>query len=217
MPDLCQSMTSNVGTRNQCVVCRCPETADIIGPGGERSSVLLRPLISCLVILTFLTLAACGPGGSGDSAGRERPPSDASAIRGFDLASDPAAQTLVQQVGGTIDVAAVIYADVTGDRREEAIVPVGSGGTMSNMAYLVYRLEDGKPQVVLTRTADRATAGGLSVNAEDGVLQEIRGVYGDEDPLCCPSQLRLTSFRWDGTRLLVASERVEKQENAGKY
>jgi hypothetical protein len=50
--------------------------------------------------------------------------------------------------------------------------------------------------------------------AEEGVLHESRGVYGAEDPLCCPSQLRETTFRWDGDALQVDEERLEQQAPA---
>jgi hypothetical protein len=110
----------------------------------------------------------------------------------------------------------VLYADLTGDRREEAIVPVTSQGTLGNIAYLVFRLDSGKPDVVLTRTVDKSSASGLQMTAEDGVLLETRGVYGPEDAFCCPSQLRETTFRWDGSQLQVLSEDLVQQPPRAK-
>ena len=37
------------------------------------------------------------------------------------------------------------------------------------------------------------------------------GVMGPSDPLCCPSELRTTTFRWDGNHLQVESETTQKQ------
>jgi len=84
---------------------------------------------------------------------------------------------------------------------------------LGNLAYLVFTLRDSAPTLVLSRTVDRATAGGLRMAVEDDKLVETAGEFGPEDPLCCPSLLRKTTFRWDGTRLQV--EREEKVPNPG--
>jgi hypothetical protein len=105
---------------------------------------------------------------------------------------------------------------VTGDQREDAIVPVTSQGTLGNIGYLVFELEDGKPRLILTRTVDRTAASGLQMSADAGVLLETRGVFGPDDPFCCPSQLRETTFRWDGTRLQVDSEVLVQQDPGPK-
>ena len=159
---------------------------------------------------------ACGSGGErGSSAGSL--PGDATAIRSVDFEALPAARTLLDQLGsGNVDKASTLYADLTGDRREEAIVPVTSQGTLGNIAYLVLRLDSGKPEVVLTRTVDKSSAGGLQMSVDAGVLQETRGVYGPEDPFCCPSQLRETRFQWDGSRLQVETETLVQQPPGAK-
>src|SRR5690606_12658276 len=105
---------------------------------------------------------------------------------------------------------AVTFADLTGDEREEAIVPVTSDGTLGNIAYLVFTLDDGAPRDILTRTMDRTTASGIVMDVENGILTETVGIYGAEDPLCCPSELRLTTFRWDGNELQVEREETAK-------
>jgi hypothetical protein len=162
--------------------------------GGQRSSALLKPLFWLILPLSVF-VAACG--------------SDAEAIRQVDLELLPQAKALLDQLGsGKIDKAATLYADLTGDRREEAVVPVTSQGTLGNIAYLVLKLDSGKPEVVLTRTMDKTSASGLQMSIDDGVLQETRGVFGPEDPFCCPSQLRETTFHWDGSELQVESEQL---------
>jgi len=128
-----------------------------------------------------------------------------------------ATQSMIGQLGsGAVDAEAILYADVTGDQREEAIVPVTSQGTMGNVGYLVFTLDSGKPEVVLTRTVDRTSASGLQMSVTDGVLLETRAVYGSDDPLCCPSQLRETTFRWDGSLLQVDKEELVDQEPGPK-
>ena len=136
-------------------------------------------------------------------------PADSGAIRQVDLTKTAALQNAVRQVGGgDIDLKAIVYADLTGDRREEAVVPVDSGGTLGNIAYLVFTMRGGAPALILTRTPGRSSAGGLKMVVEAGKLVEIAAEYGPQDPLCCPSALRRTTFRWDGLTLQV--EREEK-------
>ena len=118
---------------------------------------------------------------------------------------------LSQSGSGRLEPGTVVYGDVTGDRREDALVPIASGGTLGNTAYLVFVPNAGNAGLVLTRTVDRSSAGGLKMTIEDGVLVETTAVYGNEDPLCCPSGLRRTTFRWDGSRLQVAREEQVKQ------
>jgi hypothetical protein len=116
------------------------------------------------------------------------------------------ALALRQTGSGSVDPRAVVYADVTGDRREEAIVPVDSGGSLGNLAYLVFTLRSGSPALVLIRTLDRSSAGGLKMTVDDGSLVETAAEYGPQDAFCCPSVLKQTTFRWDGTGLQVARE-----------
>jgi hypothetical protein len=119
---------------------------------------------------------------------------------------------MLSQVGsGRLEPGTVVYGDVTGDLREEALVPIASGGTLGNIAYLVFVPDQGGAELVLTRTLDRSSAGGLKLAVEDGVLVETAAVYQGDDPLCCPSALRLTTFRWDGSRLQVDREEQVRQ------
>ena len=126
-------------------------------------------------------------------------------------------QTALRQIGsGDVDVKGIIYADLTGDGREDAVVPVTSGGTVGNIAYFVYTLQYGAPQMILTRRLEKGSAGGLKMSIVDGKLTETAAEYGAEDPLCCPSALRRTTFRWDGKQLQVEREVSEKATPTAK-
>ncbi len=133
-------------------------------------------------------------------------PADAGAIRNLDFSQQPAVKNLIAQFGGELDPKSIIYADLTGDLRDEAIVPISSGGTLGNLAYVVFMMKGGTPTVILTRTIDRSSRSGLQMDVENGTLVESVGQYGPEDPLCCPTYLRKTYFRWDGTSLQVDRE-----------
>jgi hypothetical protein len=179
----------------------------------------LRLLLHVLVAGVLAFGAACGSGAGDEPERTPAPvptPADFNAIRSVDLQSLPDTQSLLQRLGsGRVATEAVLYEDLTGDMREEAVVPITSDGTLGNIAYLVYTMHGDDPQLILSRTMDLTTPSGLSMSIDDfGALVETAGVYGNEDPLCCPSQLRLTTFRWDGSALQVAGE--QKQDNPNK-
>lgn len=145
------------------------------------------------------------------------PPADAALIQGIDLSRNADVQMAQQQASNALlDPKTVVYADVTGDQRDEAIVPLSSGGTLGNVAYVVLTMRNNAPVVVLSRTTDRSSAGGLRMTVEAGQLIETVGEFGPEDPLCCPSMLRRTTFRWDGSKLQVAGEEHVVNPNAPK-
>jgi hypothetical protein len=175
----------------------------------------LRPLALVSIICCALYAAACGSGGVERAEDQVSTPADTASIRQLDLPAAPATQTLLLQLAsGAVDEAAIIYADLTGDLREEAVVPVTSQGTLGNIAYIVLRLDAGKTEPILTRTLDRFARSGLKMSVQDGILLESAGVYGNDDPLCCPSLLRVTSFRWDGALLQVEREERVAQPSA---
>ena len=76
---------------------------------------------------------ACGNGGESEDTSHQQP-EDARAIRAIDFEQVDALQELVAQLGtSAIETAAILFADLTGDQREEAIVPVTSQGPLGNV------------------------------------------------------------------------------------
>jgi hypothetical protein len=182
----------------------------MIEAAGEWSSVLLRHtrfLKTVIFTSIAVLLAACGSGADeravppGDAT-----PADAAAIQRVDFTTQPDVQRLTTQVAGSVEPRDILFSDLTGDGRDEAVVPVSSGGTAGNLAFLVFTMRSGQPLLVLTRTLDRGSAGGIEPMVEDGRLFELAPEYGPSDPFCCPSVLKRTVFRWDGSMLQVAGE-----------
>jgi len=184
----------------------------------------LRPFLRLFLILlpcSLVLAAACGSGDEEEPEGTPTPiptPADFAAIRDVDFASLPETLDQLQRLGsGSVATDEVFYEDLTGDLREDAVVPITSNGTLGNVAYLIFTLRSGVPELILTRTMDGTTASGLVMGMDDfGALTETVGLYANEDPLCCPSQLRLTTFRWDGSALQVDGEQKEDNPDKGK-
>ena len=181
--------------------------------------MLRRTAVTMLVLAALI--AACG-GGGGDDATPTSPaetpaataaasPGPSSLIRRLDLPTLDAVQALLKTTGGIYVQGSVLYADLTGDDAEEAVVPVSSGGTLGDVAFLVLMLGD---NVLETPLTVRPEAGGsLSVSIEGGQLVVIEPMPGPDDPECCPSQLRRTVYAWDGDSLEIES--VETVESLG--
>lgn len=188
-------------------------------PTGLAFALTLWVTLGCVV-------AACGGSGAGSSTATSTTPPVASStaaaplssqtvatprtprtIRSFDLASDANVQQLVRETGGEFVPGEVIYADLTGDGDDEAIVPIDSGGTAGTIAYIVLT---GGPDgtIALLRHLPNPDVPGVSVRVEGRKLIETMPVYGQDDPNCCPSKLRVTEYRWDGTTLGQDSMRI---------
>lgn len=132
-------------------------------------------------------------------------------IQAVDFSEVPAVQTLLEDSGGRLLPQETIFADLTGDGAEEAVVPISSGGSGGNVAYAVFGYRGGDLKELLAVTP---AAGRVTVVVEDGVLVDTQPVYAPEDPLCCPSQLLHTYYRWNGSELVVDHETTETVPSA---
>ena len=105
-----------------------------------------------------------------------------------------------------------IYADITGDGVEEAVVSVASGGTAGNLAVFVFGYgPGGLSELLREHPPDEALGGHIRARVESGQLILSWPIYGPDDPNCCPSQgFRVRYYLWDGSAL--ALEREEQQE-----
>ena len=134
-------------------------------------------------------------------------------IRQIDVKSVPDVKKAVTDSGGQINAASVVYADVTGDGIDEAIVPVSSGGTMGDIGFLVLSPAGDATKTLLKEfPADQR---GLSVALDAGKIVMTQPVPGPDDPNCCPSMLRRTTYAWNGAALAIESVQTETNPNGG--
>jgi hypothetical protein len=184
-------------------------------------------IIAGSLVLAVFAFAACGGDGDGGAATptaqptrpatpiRTPPPRRTPAvdIREIDLEALPEVQAAIEETGGLFVQTDVTYADLTGDGFDEAIAPIASGGTLGNLGFFVVTVNGTEPDVLLSEFPTES--GGVAVSIEDGKLVMTQPVYGPDDPECCPSSLRRTTYAWNGTALAVEDVRTEPNPAAG--
>lgn len=181
-----------------------------------------------LVALAALVAACGGGGGNGDATPSVSPPTteetrtatgtvvatpaegpsptQAPDIRQEDLTEQPGLRDFVAGAGGEASGDRITYVDLTNDGVEDAVVPVSSGGEGGDIAVFVFGYGPGGLQELLQVVPEDRS---LSASVVDGVLTVAEPVFAPGDPLCCPSEIRTTTYGWDGNRLVVSDQTVE--------
>jgi hypothetical protein len=136
-------------------------------------------------------------------------------IRRIDLGKDAAVTSLLSDTGGKLVASEVLFADLTGDGVEEAVVPADSGGTLGDMAFVVLAPDGAGVKLLLREFPQGAAAAGLAVRVEGGKLIMTQPVPGPDDPECCPTQLRDTTYEWDGGALKAGAVRTFPNPTGG--
>lgn len=116
-------------------------------------------------------------------------------------------KTLLRSDGGFVNPR-VTFAELTGDRRQDAVVLVSSGGAAGDVAAYVFSVDgarDGQLRPVyrgqgLFRASARITRGVVTVRVPQ---------WRPGDELCCPGSVREQDLRWDRRRsaFVVAATR----------
>lgn len=186
---------------------------------------MLRRL-SLIAMAGLAIAAACGGDGGDDD---ESTPTEAAAtatsdpgetptidssIRTLDLESNEDVAAIVADAGGSLVQSSVLYADLTRDGVEEAIVPVSSGGTLGDVAFVVLTPDGGGAKTLLKEQPEATMGLALDVDA-DGDLIVTEPVPGPDDPECCPSMLRRTTYSWNGAALALESVETVPNPDAG--
>ncbi len=132
-------------------------------------------------------------------------------IREVDLAQQADVEALLQRLGGEVSQEDVLYADLTGDGREEAIVPISSGGTAGNLALIVLGYRGGELVALLSEVP---AEGSVQVQLEDHHLVEVLPVYSAGDTPGFPSRIKKVHYIWKDGALAVDREDVVDNPNA---
>ncbi len=195
--------------------------------------MMRRPPLAALslIVLAALAFAACRSSSSADQTptpGHGTVPSSSAvatstapgptatpsrAIRLLDLKNSPPVQKVIAESGGQLVPAEVVYADLTGDGAEDAVVPISSGGTLGDIAFVVLGATGGNTRTLVSEYPKGGR--GLSVVVFGNKLVVTEAIPGPDDPECCPSQLRKTIYGWNGVTLAIESISTEPNPNAG--
>src|SRR3954452_4218488 len=124
-----------------------------------------------------------------------------------DRQTSSAIKTLLRSGGGFVD-GGVGFHDLTGDKRDDAIVRVQSGGAAGAVAVYVFSTANrkgGKLRVIFrSQSLMRA-----STHVSRGVLSYTTARYDPGDELCCPARLSQSTLGWSRReRRLRVRERV---------
>jgi hypothetical protein len=188
-------------------------------------------IVAALPVLVGLAAlaAACGGGGANGTAtpsasppatgdartatvtvaatpGDVASPTPAPDIRQEDLPEQLGLQDFLAGAGGEVDADRITYGDLTSNGVEEAVVSVSSGGEGGDIAVFVYGYGAGGLEELLRVIPENRS---LSASVVDGALTVTEPVFAAGDPLCCPSEIRTTTYGWDGSNLTVTHQTTE--------
>ena len=106
--------------------------------------------------------------------------------------------------GGIPDLDQLVYGDFDGDCREEAALPLFSGGTAGNIGFIVYRYATPRPTLIAWGDGYKL---GVSVAANRLVVSNA--LYNGWEPNCCASGRSYDTYRLSGNTLVLVSSRTE--------
>jgi hypothetical protein len=158
----------------------------------------MRRLLPALVLL----LVVAAPALAGPHLSRSQ-------VRSYLLASPGVSaqiKSTIRQGGFHAGVDRLLFADLTGDGRAETVVTIFSGGTAGDIAF--YVLAGAGSGLHSIKSSNHEYKVGVKIVG--GRLQVTRPLYGASDPNCCPGHLEITTYRYDGVRLVSASRVREK-------
>src|SRR5688500_3148193 len=123
-----------------------------------------------------------------------------------------------KQMDGYVDrfsftVFDVAYGDLTGDRKDEAIVLTvcNTGGTGNFSEGFVYSMKGRKPDLIARIPGgDRADGGLRTTRVEDGLLIVESNETGPEGGSCCPQIIVTTRYKVAGGRIVQSGKETRR-------
>jgi hypothetical protein len=176
-------------------------------------------------LLVALALAGGCGGDSGDTPTATGTPEVAATatapapdIREQDFAQLPAVSDFIATAGGEVAPNLITYVDLTEDGVDDAVVPISSGGEGGEIAVFVFGYGPSGLKELLRVIPENGfkdnivvpQSGSVKDNIVDGKLTITEPVFAPGDPMCCPSQLRVTTYGWNGSELVIEDQRTEQ-------
>ena len=109
--------------------------------------------------------------------------------------------------GGFVD-STILFADLTGDGKDDAVVMVDSGTAAGEIAMYVFSAGSGTDLKIVYRN-QRMYRGEAHINPGPSLVYSLPS-YKAGDELCCPAAYRETTLKWSSKtkRFGVASRRT---------
>ena len=152
-----------------------------------------------LLVVLVLVLCVATPSYAAARLGRAE-------IKGFLLSSpgvSPRVKATIRTGGFHAGIDRLLHADLTGDGRPDTVVTIFSGGTAGDIAFYVLAGEGSGLHFIKASNQEYK----VGVKVVGGTLQVTRPIYRATDPNCCPAHLEITTYRYDGVRLVSASKK----------
>jgi hypothetical protein len=92
----------------------------------------------------------------------------------------------------------VLFADLTGEGKDDAVVTVDSGGAAGVVALYVFSAGTGKDLKVVYRN-QRMYRGDARINPGPALVY-VLPQYAADDEVCCPSAYRETELKWSSAK-----------------
>ena len=116
-------------------------------------------------------------------------------------------KTLLRSGGGFVDRGAV-FRDLTGDKRDDAVVRVHSGGAAGVVAVYVFSTANRKGGKLRVIFRSQSLMRG-STRVLKGVASYRTSRYDPGDELCCPARITQSTLEWNADeRRMRVKERV---------
>lgn len=115
------------------------------------------------------------------------------------LASDVVAHSIkvTLKKGGFVSKD-VLFDDLTGEGKDDAVITVDSGGAAGIVAVYVFSAGKGKALKIVYRN-QRLYRGAARVNPGPTLVYSLPQ-YKDGDEICCPSAYRETTLKWSAKK-----------------
>jgi hypothetical protein len=152
-----------------------------------------------LLLALVLVLTSVGVADAGTHAGKAE-------IKSFLLSSagvSPRVKATIRDGRFHAGIDRILFKDLTGDGTAEDIVTIFSGGTAGDIAFYVLTGEGSGLHAIKTSNQEYK----VGVRVVGGKLQVTRPLYRQNDPNCCPAQLEITTYGYDGVRLVSTSKK----------
>lgn len=167
-----------------------------------------RFLLAALALLT-ITVAAVLLSSAGSSA----EPSKSQALFAKTLLDDPKTTSAIKRLltgGGGFVAPDIVFADITGDGRSEALVLVETGGVAGAVAFYVFSTDGEAADSPLRAVFRSQSLYRASVEPAGTTLKLRTPKYTEGDDGCCPAKIAQREYAWSATaKALVRQDTVE--------